>query len=239
ADPLGKRVACCEPGPDGSPNWKTVVGVVGDVRARGVGTQAPPEFYLPLGQAPRAAWRWIDCSMTLAARTQADPAALAAPMREAVWSVDRSLPVYSIATMDDRRTASFASARFSTALLTAFGGIALLLAAIGVYGVISYGVTQRSKEVGIRVALGAGHGRVLRLVVGHAAALTGLGLALGLGGALLLSRVLGDLLFRVSPTDPPTLGAGVGVLALVELAAALLPARRAARVDPAVALRAE
>jgi ABC-type antimicrobial peptide transport system permease subunit len=164
---------------------------------------------------------------------------MAPVMREAVWSVDRSLPVYSIATMDDRRSTSLAASRFSTLLLTVFGAIALLLAAIGVYGVISYGVTQRAQEIGIRVALGAGRARVLRLVVGHAAALTALGLLLGLGGAVLLSRLIGGLLFQVSPTDPPTLGVGVVVLTGVALIAALLPAERAARLDPAVALRAE
>ena len=238
-DPIGKRVACCEPGPDNGPNWKTVVGVVADVRADGVDRTAPPEFYLPMAQAPHAAWQWIGRTMTLAARTRGDPTALAAGMRDAVSGVDRSLPVYDIGTMGERRTASLASSRFSTTLLTVFGGIALLLAAIGVYGVISYGVTQRSQEIGIRVALGAGQARVLRLVVGHAAALTGAGLALGLFGSLLLSRVIGGLLFQVSPTDPPTLAAGVAVLALVALVAALLPAQRAARVDPAIALRAD
>ncbi len=238
-DPIGKRVACCEPGPDGSPSWKVVVGVVADVRARGIGEAPPPEFYLPMAQAPAAAWQWIDRTMTLAVRTQGDPVTLTGAMRDAVWGVDRSLPVYAIGTMDDRRIASLASSRFSTMLLTVFGGIALLLAAIGVYGVISYGVTQRTQEIGIRVALGAGQGRVLRLVVGHAAALTAAGLALGLAGALLLSRFLGNLLYQVSPTDPPTLAAGIVVLSLVALSAAVLPARRAARVDPAVALRAE
>ena len=238
-DPIGKRVACCEAGPDGGPNWKTVVGVVADVRARGVDQVAPPEFYLPIAQAPKAAWRWIDRSLTLAARTRGQPMSLAPAMRDAVWSVDRTLPVYGIATMDDRRIGSLASSRFSTMLLTVFGAIALLLAAIGVYGVISYGVTQRSQEIGIRVALGADRGRVLRLVVGQAAALTGVGLLLGLGGAVVLSRLMTGLLYQVSPTDPPTLGAGVAVLALVALLAALLPAQRAARVDPMAALRAE
>jgi putative ABC transport system permease protein len=238
-DPIGKRVACCEDAPDGSPAWKVVIGVVADVRANGLGEEPSPEFYLPIAQAPAPSWGWIDRTMTLAVRTQGDPAALANAMRDAVWGVDRSLPVYAIGTMDDRRTASLASSRFSTMLLTVFGGIALLLAAIGIYGVISYGVTQRSQEIGIRVALGAGHGRVLRLVVGHAAMLTGVGLAVGLTGAMLLSRFLGGLLFEVSPTDPPTLAAGVVVLSLVALVAAVLPARRAARLDPAVALRAE
>ncbi|MGH7511371.1 MAG: ABC transporter permease [Gemmatimonadales bacterium] len=238
-DPIGKRVACCEPGPDGGPNWKTVVGVVADVHARGLGREAPPEFYLPMAQSPKAAWRWVDRTMTLAVRTAGEPMAAAPAMRDAVWGLDRSLPVYNIATMGDRRTESMASARFSTLLLTAFGGIALLLAAIGVYGVISYGVTQRAQEIGIRVALGAGRARVLRLVVGHAAALTGVGLLLGLGGAMLLSRLMGGLLFQVSPTDPPTLGAGVLVLSGVALLAAVVPAERAARLDPSVTLRAE
>ncbi|HKT58621.1 MAG TPA: ABC transporter permease [Gemmatimonadales bacterium] len=238
-DPIGKRVACCEPGPDGNPNWKTVVGVIADVHARGLGREAPPEFYLPMAQAPKAAWRWIDRTMTLAVRMPGDPMTAAPAMRDAVWRVDRSLPVYNIATMGDRRSASLASSRFSTLLLTAFGGIALVLAAIGVYGVISYGVTQRAQEIGIRVALGAGRARVLRLVVGHAALLTGIGLVLGLTGAMLLARLMGGLLFRVSPTDPPTLGAGVLVLSGVALVAALLPAERAARLDPSVTLRAE
>jgi ABC-type antimicrobial peptide transport system permease subunit len=153
--------------------------------------------------------------------------------------VDRSLPVYAIASMDERRSDSLASTRFSTLLLAVFGGLALLLAAVGVYGVISYGVTQRSQELGIRVALGAGRARVVRLVVGHAAGLTALGLALGVGGAVILSRLMGGLLFRVSPTDPPTLGVGIAVLAVVALVAALIPAYRASRSDPALALRAD
>jgi putative ABC transport system permease protein len=238
-DPIGKRVACCEPAADGGPNWKTVVGVVADVRARGVERAAPPEFYLPMVQAPEAAWRWIDRTMTLALRSPAAPGAVASVLRDAVGAVDRGLPVYAIATMDDRRSASLASSRFSTLLLAVFGGLALLLAAVGVYGVIAYGVSQRSQELGIRVALGAGRVRVVRLVVGHAAALTALGLALGLVGALALSRLMGGLLFRVSPTDPPTLGAGMLVLALVALFAALVPAYRASRSDPAIALRAD
>jgi predicted permease len=237
--PLGKRIACCEQGPDGGPNWKTVIGVVADVRAHGVDEAAPPEFYLPIAQAPTPSWRWIDHTMTLAARTAGDPMALAPALRDAARRVDRSLPVYDIATMDDRRAATLATSRFSTTLLTAFGGIALLLASIGVYGVISYGVTQRAQEIGIRLALGADTGRVLRLVVGHAATLAGAGLVLGLTGAALLSRLLGGLLFQVSPTDPPTFAAGSVTLALVALTAALLPARRAARLDPARTLRAE
>ena len=238
-DPIGKRIACCEQGENGAPVWKTVVGVVTDVRARGLGERVRPEFYLPMAQSPAAAWRWIDRMMTLALRSPGDPATVGAAIRDAVWGIDRSLPVYDVGTMDQLRVESIAATRFSTMLLTAFGGLALLLAAVGVYGVISYGVTQRTQEIGIRVALGADDRKVLGLVVGQAAAMTGAGLILGLAGALGLSGVIAGLLFQVSPTDPPTLAAGVVLLAVVALLAAAVPARRAARVDPAVALRAE
>jgi predicted permease len=238
-DPIGRRMACCERGENGDPMWKTVVGVVSDVRAHGLGEALRPEFYLPLTQSPDAAWNWIGRTMTLALRSPGGPTAVTGAIRNAVWSVDPSLPVYDVATMDELRVASIAATRFSTMLLTAFGGLALLLAAVGVYGVISYGVSQRTQEIGIRVALGADDRSVLSLIVGQAAALTGAGLLLGLTGALGLSGVIAGLLFQVSPTDPPTLAAGVVVLSLVALLAAAVPARRAARVDPAIALRSE
>jgi putative ABC transport system permease protein len=238
-DPIGKRISCCETGENGDPMWKTVVGVVADVRARGLGQELRPEFYLPMQQSPVAAWHWIDRTMTLALRAPGNPATISGAIRDAVWGVDRSLPVYDVGTMDALRVGSIAATRFSTMLLSAFGGLALLLAAVGVYGVISYGVTQRTQEIGIRVALGADDRKVLGLVVGHAAALTGIGLLLGLTGALGLSSVIAGLLFQVSPTDPPTLAAGVVLLSVVALLAAVIPARRAARVDPAIALRAE
>ena len=240
-DPLGKRVACCEPGPDGGPNWKTVVGVVADVRARGLGRDRRRSSISRWRQAPKAAWRWIDRTHDARRADPGEPIGAGArrcATPSGAWTARcRST---TIATMDDRRTASLASARFSTTLLTAFGGIALLLAAIGVYGVISYGVTQRAQEIGIRVALGAGHGRVLRLVVGHAAALTGVGLALGLRGRPRSCRAhrRTALPGESRPTRPRSARAS-WCSALVALVAALLPARRAARVDPAVALRAE
>ena len=178
-----------------SASWPTCTRVDSAGSAAGV--------LLPMAQAPNAAWRWIDRTMTLAVADAGEPMARAR-MRDAVWSVDRSLPVYAIATMDDRRTESLASSRFSTMLLTAFGGIALLLAAIGVYGVISYGVTQRAQEIGIRVALGAGQARVLRLVVGHARGAHRRGPPARARGRHRCSRLMGGLLFEVSPTDPPT-----------------------------------
>jgi putative ABC transport system permease protein len=238
-DPIGKRIACCDAGPDGVPSWKTVVGVVSDVRAQDMSQPADPEFYLPLAQTPHAAWDWIQRSMTVAARGTADPMRLVPGLRDAVRAVDPAVPLYQVGTMDDRITRSLAQARFSTALLTAFGAVALLLAAIGVFGVISYGVSQRTQEIGVRVALGADQGDVVRLIVRHGAALAGAGLLIGLAGALAATRLLATLLYQVNPTDPPTFLLGAAVLGTCALAAAALPAVRAARLDPAVALRSE
>jgi putative ABC transport system permease protein len=238
-DPIGKRIACCEPGPDGSPGWKEVVGVVKDVHARGLDEEPSPEFYLPMIQAPAAAWSWTDRTMTVAVRAQGDAISLMTPLRRAVAEVDPALPLYNLGTMQGRLVDSLAQSRFSTMLLTVFGAIALILAAIGVYGVISYGVAQRTQEIGIRMALGARHADVLAMVVRHGAVLAGIGLVVGLGGALALSRLLSSLLFQVSPTDPPTFASGTVVLTAVALLAAALPARRAARTDPMVALRSE
>jgi putative ABC transport system permease protein len=161
------------------------------------------------------------------------------PLRKVVAEVDPALPLYNLGTMTGRVTDSLAQSRFSTMLLTAFGAIALLLAAIGVYGIISYGVTQRSQEIGIRMALGARQTDVLGMVVRHGAVLAGIGLTVGLAGALALSGLLSSLLFRISPTDPPTFAGGMVVLTAVAVLAAALPARRAARTDPVVALRSE
>ena len=236
-DPVGKRIACCEGGPDGSPNWKEVVGVVRDVRALGLDEEPMPEFYLPMVQAPAAAWNWTDRTMTVVARAGEDAVPLMAPLRRAVAEVDPAVPLYDLGTMQGRLMDSMAQSRFSTMLLTVFGALALALAAIGVYGVISYGVAQRTHEIGIRMALGARHADVLAMVVRHGAVLAGIGLVIGLGGALLLSRLVSSLLFRVSPTDPPTFATGMVVLTAVAVLAAAIPARRAARTDPMVALR--
>jgi predicted permease len=239
-DPIGKRIACCdEPGPDGEVRWKEVVGVVNDVRAAGLQEEPEPEFYLPMVQAPDAAWNWIDRTMTVVARGERDAVSLMGPMSRAIAAVDPSLPVYNLETMQGRLVDSLAQSRFSTMLLAAFGFIALLLAAIGVYGVISYGVTQRTQEIGIRMALGARNADVLSLVMRHGAALAGVGLGVGLAGGLALSGLLGSLLYQVSPTDPPTFAIGMIVLTAVAVVAAALPARRAARTSPMVALRSE
>jgi putative ABC transport system permease protein len=156
-----------------------------------------------------------------------------------VAEVDPSLPLYNLGTMQGRVIDSMAQSRFSTMLLTTFGAIALVLAAIGVYGVISYGVAQRTQEIGIRMALGARRSDVLAMVVRHGAALAGVGLAVGLAAALALSGLLESLLYQVSPTDPPTFAGGLVTLSLVAVLAAALPARRAARTDPMIALRTD
>jgi putative ABC transport system permease protein len=227
-DPLGKRVVI-----DYMERRVPleIVGVVADTKQWTA--EAPRiQIYDCYLQRP-----WLSSSLVL--RTEGDPAALAPAAQRAVREVDASRAASNVKTMEQLLSASVAQPRFYAQLLTAFAAVALLLAAVGVYGVISYGVSQRTQEIGIRVALGAGDGNVLRLVVGHAAQLTGVGLLLGLTGALALSRVIAGQLFQVSPTDPPTLATGIVLLAFVAVLAAALPARRAARVDPAVALRAE
>jgi len=239
-DPIGKRIACCEDGGPGGPRmWKEVVGVVNDVRVGALQEDPEAEFYLPIVQAPDAAWTWTDRTMTVVALAEDDAVSLMGPVRRAVAEIDPSVPVYSLETMQGRLVDSLAQSRFSTMLLTAFGFLALLLAAIGVYGVISYGVTQRTQEIGIRMALGARNSDVLTLVVRHGAALAGVGLAVGLAGALALSGLLRSLLYQVSPTDPPTFATGMVVLTAAAVLAAALPAWRAARTSPMVALRSE
>jgi predicted lysophospholipase L1 biosynthesis ABC-type transport system permease subunit len=231
---VGKRVACCEPGSDGAPSLKLVVGVVGDVRTEGLQSDPKPQFYLPIAQAPPVAWTWIQRSMTVVARGRTvDPAALTGALRAAVHEVDSAVPLYSVATMEQRLAATLAPRRFNTVLMLVLGAVGLLLASIGIYGVISYVVTQRQREIAIRVALGAPGRRVVGMIIAHGMRPVLLGVALGTAGALAISQVLTSYLFRVTSRDPLTLAAAIAVLAAAALAATALPARRAAAVDPA------
>jgi len=234
-DPIGKRINCCVDGPAAQ---KTVVGVAGDIRSRGPALAPDPEFYLPLAQTPDVAWNWFR-TLYVVVRTSGEPRALIEPLNASVSRIDRDLPLFDVRTMEQRLAGTLATARFNTLLLSVLGGMGLLLAASGIYGVIAYFVSQRRQEIGVRIALGATPGAVVRLVLGQAMRPVALGTMLGLAGALGASRVLSSQLFGVSRTDPLTI---VGVLATligVALVASAVPARRAASVDPTRALQSE
>jgi len=236
-DPIGKRMLCCEGAPD-DPRWKTIVGVVTDVRSNGPGAPAGPEFYLPIRQIPPEAWGWTERSLMVAVRAAGgNPEALAPAVRDAVASVDRAVPVYALATMEQRMMQSMAQARFNTLLLTSLGVLGLVLAAVGIYGVIAYFVSQRMQELGVRMALGATARDVLRLVLGQAMRPVAVGLVLGSLSAAASARLLRSQLTGVGHEDPVAFLAGVALLLAAAGIASVLPARRAARVDPARVLQ--
>jgi putative ABC transport system permease protein len=230
-DPLGKRIRWAR---DPEIHWITIVGVVGDVKHFGLDLPEQPALYSPYTQINP--WkRW----MAIAARTQSNPESMAQTVKQQIWKVDSQLPVTDVKTMNEVSAASFAARRFNMLLLAIFAGLALVLAAVGIYGVMSYAVTQRTQEIGIRMALGARASDVLKLVLRNGMTLTLLGVVIGVAGALALTRLLTTLLFGVTPTDKPTFIAVSAVLILVALLACYLPARRATKVDPLVALRYE
>jgi putative ABC transport system permease protein len=206
--------------------------VVGDVRHRGLDVDTRPEMFFPHTQTPSR-------QMTLVVRAAGDPEALAAPLRERVRSIDQDQPVGNVKTMEGWLSESVASRRFSAALLGIFAAAAAALAALGLYGVVSYTVAQRTHEIGLRVALGARPRDVLRLVIGQGMALTLAGVVLGVAASLALTRVMSGLLFGVGATDPAVFVAVPLLLSTVALLACLVPARRATKVDPMVALRYE
>jgi predicted permease len=230
-DPIGKRLLCCE-GNEADPRPKTVVGVVGNVRASGPAAEMPNEFYIPAAQIPDVSWAWIQRTMTLVARTDGEPVLLATPMREAVKAVSPELPVHGLATMAERLDRSLASSRFGTQLVGTLGAMALVLAAIGIYGVIAYFVGQRQHELGIRLALGATPRGIVQLVVRQAMIPVALGVVGGVTAAVFGARLLEGQLGGVSTADPVAFGIGVALLVAVALAASALPARRASRVEP-------
>jgi putative ABC transport system permease protein len=227
-NPLGKRLRLNARTPEQSV-WRTVVGVVGHVRQDGLAEAGGDQLYVPLAQYP---FRLLH----LVVRTPAAPAGLARGLREAIWSIDRDLP-FALRTVEEVIGESLRRTRFSTFLFAAFGVIALTLTVIGVYGVMAYSVSQRTRDVGIRIALGARAADVLRWVVVEGAVLAGSGIALGLVAAWTLSRLMAALLYGVTATDLATFLAVPLLLGAMALAASFFPARRAARVDPVVALR--
>jgi putative ABC transport system permease protein len=224
--PLSKRVRLGAP----TSPWYVVVGVVGDVRYASLDASPDPQVYLPYnGENANLA--------SIVIRTDQDPRGLVPLVRAQFAAVDPVQPVFDITTLQQRLDDSIETPRFNMALLAIFASLALVLATIGIYGVISYSVSQRTREIGVRVALGAGRSDILRLILGQGAAMILTGLALGLAGSLLLTRYLANLLYGVRPVDPLTIISVAALLTIVALAACYLPARRAVRLDPMTALR--
>ena len=224
-DPLGAQIRMY-----GIP--RTIVGVVANERSRGLSETAPLAAYLPLAQAPS-----VDGAGVVLIRTAGDPLGATRALRDVIRERDPALAVFGLEPLDRTVSRSVAERRFAMMLVGLFAALALALGAIGVHGVLSYDVTRRVREIGIRMALGAERGSVLRLIVGRALLLAGIGVAAGAAGAFVLTSTLSTLLFGVTPHDPTTFAAAAGVLTIVALAAAALPAWRAARIDPAAALR--
>jgi putative ABC transport system permease protein len=228
-DPIGHRVSIGDPKTD---PWRTVVGIVGDVRHFSLDEAPTLQMYLPQSQV-------TDSFLVLTVRTPLEPQALMPALRGVLRELDPSVPVYDVATLREVVDRSVAQRRFVMQLLGTFALLALLLATIGLYGVVSYMVAQRTREVGLRVALGAAPGQILGLILGSGIKTVAIGLAVGLAATLVAARFLGTLLFDVEPHDPVTLGAAGGILMLVALLAHFVPAVRALRIDPSIALRQE
>jgi len=239
-NPIGKRFACCEAGPKGrlDPVWHEVIGVVADVRAWGLDRQVFPEFYLPIAQMPPDSWDWIGRTMDIVVRTKGAPISLS-ELRVAVAKAAPDVPIYNVSTMQQRISSQLEQSHFDTYLLTIFAATALLLSAVGIYGVLSYTVAQRTREIGIRMALGATQSNIAVDVISHGLLLTGVGLVIGLAGGLASARLIQSLLYGVHPTDLGTFFVVSILLAAFALVASYVPARRASRVDPMIALRYE
>jgi putative ABC transport system permease protein len=234
-DALGRRFK--RGSVDSQNPWVIIVGVVGDMKEMGLEAPAKAEMFFPYQQMPNfSVW---DMPRDLMVRTTGDPMSVAAAVRQAVWSADRNQPVSNIRTMDEILSEEVAQRRIGMTLLAAFAALALALASLGIYGVLSYSVTQRTQEIGIRMALGAGSKDVLRMVLADGMRLAAAGIAIGLGASFALTRLMAGLLFGVSASDPLTLGGVALLLITVALTACFIPARRATKVDPMVALRVE
>ena len=229
-DAVGKRLK--QGWPETPNEWREVVGVVADVKLNGVAAETPMQAYLPLPQEPPE-------SMAIVARTQGDPAAAGPAIEAAMQQLNKDLPLFQIRTMDDVLGTSLARQRMSMLVFVIFALVALTLASIGLYGVVAHGVTERMHEIGVRIALGAEQWHVVGMIVRQGLSMALVGTAIGVAGAIALSRWIQSLLFGVTATDPATLAAVVTVLLAVAVVACSVPAWRATRVDPTSALRAE
>jgi putative ABC transport system permease protein len=227
---IGHQIVLGAPQPGG--NWMTIVGVAGDVKTAALGFDTMPQFYTP-------EWQDGTGSMAIVVRTIADPGEIARQVSALVRAIDREQPVYEISTMRERVSRSIGQPRFETVMVAFFAASALFLAAVGIFGVVAHSTAQRTREIGIRIALGADAGRVVRHVMAGGLRPVLAGALIGIAGALAAGRVLSSVLFHVSPADPATFVITVAVLGLVAACACLGPARRAARIDPARALGSE
>jgi putative ABC transport system permease protein len=231
-DPIGKRFMFGHPSPKRAPEWVTIVGVAGDTKLYGLANPARLEVYLPFRQSALR-------DMTLVVKSGLEPAALTSAIRYAIGSIDKEQAIFAIATMQQLVDNSVSTRRITLILLGMFGALALVLGAIGIYGVLAYSVAQRTHEIGIRMALGARGGDVVRMVLAQGAKIAGAGVVIGILASFGLTRLMTKLLFSVSPADPATFAAVAIVLVLVALLASYVPARRTLRVDPMIALRHE
>jgi putative ABC transport system permease protein len=213
----------------------TIIGVVANVKQSGLNQPTDPAVYAPFSQSDEAWRRW----MTVAIRTPGVSAGTVEEAKKQIWSVDSKIPVSDIQPMNELLSESLAEQRFDMLLLVVFAALALILAAVGIYGLMAYAVSQRTHEIGIRLALGAQQRDVMRLVAGDGARIAFFGIGIGVASALVLTRVMTTLLFEVKATDPAAFAGVTILLAMVALAACYIPARRAMRVDPMVALRYE
>jgi putative ABC transport system permease protein len=233
-NPLGARMRWARL--TGPPHWITIVGVVGDVKHFGLDQPDEPAVYTAYDQLYQQPWkRW----MTLVLRSRRDPSDLVQQTKSAVWAADSQVPLGKVHTMTEILSASVSERRFNLMLMALFAGLGVVLAAVGIYGLMAYAATQRTREIGIRMALGASRGSIMRLMLGECVTLVGLGVVVGLVAAYGLTRLMGSMLFEVRPTDPSTFIAVSLILAVVALLASYLPSRRASRIDPLEALRYE